>query len=226
VARQRISIGPPDTQRAKELVLQRDDDLTKAAKGVTRTNPGPARAEPGPVQAAEAQEAQSATQPSRPLPDLAPTTRAVPAAGLALPRGLLQQAMARAAATGGQGVYGDASGSAQRMGPLQFDPQGADFTLWVQRFKDEVYRNWVMPQAAAFWGGEVSFDFTVERDGRMSALAQVGAGTGTTSLDRAAHNALEASRLLPLPHDYAPPTVTMRVTFEYRHEAPPQNARR
>ena len=105
------------------------------------------------------------------------------------------------------------------MGGLYFDPQGADFTLWINTFKNEVYRNWIVPQAALFgFRGHVDFEFTVERDGSMSALRML-KSSGTTSLDRAAQNALTSSRFLPLPDDYGPPRVTMQVTFFY-NEAP------
>jgi len=112
------------------------------------------------------------------------------------------------------------TGTGQNLAGLNFDPQGADFTLWVNRFKDEVYRNWIVPQAALFGAarGHVDFEFTVERDGTMSALRLV-KSSGTASLDRAAQNALSSSRLLPLPDDYGPPRVTMQVSFYY-NESP------
>jgi hypothetical protein len=52
-------------------------------------------------------------------------------------------------------------------GGLYFDPQGADFGLWIDAFKDEVYRNWAVPTAVASGGfrGQVDLEFTVERDG-------------------------------------------------------------
>jgi hypothetical protein len=44
--------------------------------------------------------------------------------------------------------------------------------------------------------------------------------SGTAAYDRAAHNALVSSRLLPLPADFAPPTCTMRVGFIYNLREP------
>jgi TonB family protein len=112
------------------------------------------------------------------------------------------------------------TGTGQNLAGLNFDPQGADFTLWVNRFKDEVYRNWNVPQAALFGAarGHVDFEFVVERDGTMSSLRLI-KSSGTPSLDKAAQYALEGSRLLPLPDDYGPPRVTMQVSFYY-NEAP------
>ena len=46
--------------------------------------------------------------------------------------------------------WGCPPGTGQNIGGLYFDPQGADFTLWINTFKNEVYRNWIVPQAAQF----------------------------------------------------------------------------
>jgi TonB family protein len=101
------------------------------------------------------------------------------------------------------------------LGGLYFDPLGADFTLWVKRFKNEVYKNWVVPkEALEGFKGHVEFEFTVERDGTMASLHMLRA-SGTPATDRAAQNALVGSRFLPLPSDYGPPRITMRVTLYY-----------
>jgi protein TonB len=227
----RISVGPPSDVRQKgPMILRRDDDLTKAPKGEMKpalaAPPAPTPT-PAPVEAAE-KAAGVAEKPGR--------------QGLRLPPGLLGQQP-----RGDEGVRplpgpigpsidgavegltrraqresraGIPTGTGQNVGGLYFDPQGADFTLWINRFKDEVYRNWIVPQAALFGAarGHVDFEFTVERDGSMSALRLV-KSAGTASLDRAAQNALSSSRLLALPDDYGPPRVTMTVSFFY-NEAP------
>jgi protein TonB len=101
------------------------------------------------------------------------------------------------------------------MGPLFFDPEGADFTSWINHFKNEVYRNWIVPEAALFgFRGHVDFEFSVQRDGRLVGLKLL-QSSGTPALDRAAQNALLGARLLPLPEDFAPAMVTMQVTFFY-----------
>ena len=112
-------------------------------------------------------------------------------------------------------------GTEQDLGGLHFDPQGADFTLWIIAFKREVYRNWVVPQAAQFGTvrGHVDFEFTVERNGSMSALRML-KSSDTASLDEAARNALSVGKFAALPNDYKPPRVTMRVTFFYNE--PPE----
>jgi TonB family protein len=119
-------------------------------------------------------------------------------------------------ASGGQGGGGTLDrATGQQMGGLFFDPQGADFTAWVNHLRNEVYRNWIVPQAVLMgFSGEVDIEFTVSRNGTLHDL-HILSSTGTASLDHAAANALLGSRLLPLPADYAPPEVTIKATFIY-----------
>jgi protein TonB len=231
----RISVGPPSDLRAKgPMILRREDDLTKVPKGQPSPAPpaAPAPAAVAPTPAPPAEVAQKGGGgPEVPGRE-----------GLRLPPGLLGQTprgdegrRARPGAIGPQiagavdGVtrrmerdaqLGLPTGTGQAMGPLYFDAQGADFTLWVNTFKNEVYRNWIVPQAAQFGSsrGHVDFVFTVERDGSISAL-RMEKSSGTSSLDKAAQFALTSSRFLPLPDEYGPPRVTMQVTFFY-NEAP------
>jgi len=108
------------------------------------------------------------------------------------------------------------------MGPLFFDPEGADFTAWMNHFKNEVYRNWIVPQPALLgFRGHVDIEFVIERDGRISSL-KILKPTGTPALDRAAQNALLGSRLLPLPADFRPARITMQGGFYYI-EGPPRS---
>lgn len=229
----RISVGAPvDVRQKGPLILRRDDDLTKVAKGRPDATPGAVPAPtppPAPPRAAQA-EAEPAPGPGA-------------AGGLRLPPGLGDLPTGRegaGSAPGGagepQGTRGSSissalkdldrrlqqagalglpSGTGQQMGPLFFDPEGADFTLWLNQFKNEVYRNWIVPQTALLgFHGSVDIEFVVERDGRMSNL-RVLKSSGTVSLDRAAENALRGSRWLPLPADYRPQRIPMRVTFFY-----------
>jgi protein TonB len=234
-AKDRISVGPPSDLRSKgPMILRRDDDLTKVPKG-QMAPPSPAAPTPPPPTATPAPEAQVAQKgggtPERPGRQ-----------GLRIPPGLLGGQTTRGdegsrAQPGplGPSIEGamdsvvrrmqkDAqlglpTGTGQNQAGLYFDPQGADFTLWINTFKNEVYRNWIVPNTALLgFRGHVDFEFTVEKDGSMSALRLL-KSSGTSSLDRAAQNALTGSRWLPLPEDYGPPRVTMQVTFFY-NEAP------
>lgn len=231
----RISVGPPSDLRSKgPMILRREDDLTKVPKG-QMTPPATAAPTPPPAVATPAPQAQVA-QKGGGAPEIPGRE------GLRLPPGLVGGQMTRgeegrraSPGTLGPAIEGamdsvvrrmqkDAqlglpTGTGQNQAGLYFDPQGADFTLWINTFKNEVYRNWIVPQAALFnFRGHVRFEFTVERDGSMSALRMLWS-SGTVSLDRAAQNALSGSRWLPLPDDYGPPRVTMQVTFFY-NEAP------
>jgi len=196
----RISVGPPSTERAKVLELRREDDLTQAPKGKPDAVPS-AVAPPAPEITAvspppEAREGQGVRR-SDSRPSLAESLRN------------LEQRL------GDVGPRGIESGTGQQMGPLFFDPQGADFTSWINHFKNEVYRNWIVPQAALLgFRGHVDLEFSVERDGTLANLRML-KSSGTPALDRAAANALLGSRLLPLPRDFGPPRVTMQVTFFY-----------
>jgi TonB family protein len=217
----RISIGPPSSERAKgPLLLRKEDDLTKVPKGQPSVAP--------PVSPSEAQAARAGGAPE--------TTGTE---GLRLPPGLIGSQQAANGSKGRPGPPGPSiasslqnldrhlqeagqlglpTGTGQQMGPLFFDPQGADFTLWIQRFKEEVYHNWIAPQPALLgMRGHVDFEMTVERDGSISDL-KVLKSAGNQALDRAARNALLGSRLLPLPADYRPPRVTMQVTFFYNEQ--------
>lgn len=213
----RVSVGAPSALRSKgPLFLKRDEDLTATiARGVRKPGdtlePTPA---PGvPFEPADgdgmAMVRPRSSFPPTPVPYVVPPPPTGPrSAGLGE---TLRDLDRRLGATGSLGLE---SGSGQQMGPLFFDPQGADFTQWYNHFRIDVYRNWIPPYAVFMYGGEVEFEFTVERDGRVSRLQMV-RSTGNAALDRAAQNALIASRFLPLPADFGPPSVLMRVYFIY-----------
>ena len=238
-AKDRISVGPPSPLQAKgPMILRKDDDLTKAAKGrpdagreaqapVAMPTPPPPPSRENAAAAAGGNQERTGREGLRLPPGPLGSTPAGDEGqrrGLAgpTPRGTaLDRSVASAVDQVARRLQSDArlgipTGTGKDVAGLHFDPQGADFTLWVQHFKDEVYRNWIVPQAA-LWGaahGHVDFEFTVERNGTVSAL-RILKSSGTPSLDRAAQNALTSSRYLPLPDDYGPPRVTMQVTFVY-----------
>ncbi len=216
----RISIGPPvDVRQKGPLVLRKEDDLTAVPKGQPDAVPTPA-----PAPAAQAREAGGAPE--------------VPgSSGLRLPPGLLEglqrgndgskgrpgppgPSIASSLKSLDQRLARDArlglpTGTGQNLAGLFFDPQGADFTSWVNHFKNEVYRNWIMPPSVLMgFRGHVDIVFVVERNGTISDL-RIEKSSGTPALDKAAQNALEGSRFLPLPSDFGPPRVTMQVGFYY-----------
>ncbi len=224
----RISVGAPSDRRAERLILRREDDLTQVPKG---TREGDGADKPQVAQAERQPAPQAAAQPT-PFQVDGPESRR--AGGLRLPLppgdgkvpvGPPRDASARPLSSAVQeslerrmraaGPAGLATGTGRQMGPLFFDDQGADFTAWFNHFKNEVYRNWIVPQAAMMgFLGHVDITFTLDRAGKITDLRIV-KSSGTPSLDRAAQNALLGSQLLALPADYAPPSVTMAVTFYY-----------
>ena len=231
-AKDRISIGPPITLQQKgPLILRKDDDLTKVPKGrpdavPSPTTPAPPAATPEPTRAADA-----GSLPKAPGSE---GFRLPPGIGRELPRGTEGSKGQKAAPTEPSiasslrdldrrlqtsGPLGLPLGTGQQVGPLFFDPAGADFTPWINHFKNEVYRNWIMPQPALMgMRGHVDIEFTVERDGSLS-LCRILTSSTILALDKAAQKALESSNFLPLPDDFGPPRVTMRASFFY-NEAP------
>jgi protein TonB len=225
-AKDRVSIGPPSDERAKVLELRREDDLTKTPKGLPDAVPSAALSAPPKAVTIDGARPAAPERPGTEGPLLPPATGPGPLArgedGSRLRPGdtdrgptianTLRDLEQRWQQTGPRGLP---AGTGQQMGPLYFDPEGADFTVWVNHFKNEVYRNWIVPQAAMLgFGGHVDIVFTVHRDGRLTDLKML-KSSGTASLDKAAMNSLLGSRLLALPSDYGPRSVTMQVTFFY-----------
>jgi protein TonB len=221
-ARDRISIGGPTAPRAAgPLVLRREDDLTATPRGTPRGD-GSERAvpaaPPSPAAASTPMVADGVLSGGRlrlpPGIGREPSGETAPA-GPPRPSSLAESLRNLERSIARSGPQGTTTGTGQQMGPLFFDPEGADFTAWVNHFKNEVYRNWIMPQAVVLGvRGHVDLEFTVERDGRVSEVRLV-KSAGNPALDRAAANALVASRLWPLPADYAPPRLTIQVSFFY-----------
>lgn len=223
----RISIGGPSPFQEKgPLILERDKEAVRMRKGtadgaLTPAPPAtPAPATPTPAPTARAPlVADGAEGPSKGGLRLPPGLGRLPSGDdsrAAGPRAPISESLRdldrRLQASG---TFGSATGTSQDLGGLRFDPQGADFSLWIERFRTEVYRNWIIPQPAMMgFKGRVEIEFTVERDGRVSGL-RVLSPSGTGAFDRAAQNALLGSRFAPLPSDYRPASVTMVAAFFY-----------
>lgn len=214
----KISIGEASDKRLQEIQLERDRDIGR--RGATT-----------PQQAAQPQEAAPESERQAGAGRGADAERS----GMELPNGG-RMTMPRAddprAAGPSGGLLSATTRSVERalrerrdmtqmevpgfqMGPLFFDPEGADFTRWINHFKSEVYRNWIIPEPARLGvRGQAALEFTVDRNGRVSRIALL-SSSGMSALDRAASNALQGSDLMALPDDYPESSVTMRVTFVY-----------
>jgi TonB family protein len=222
-ARDRISLGDATSARAEgPIPLRREDDLTVTPRGTLRGD-GSERAQPTPLVPSPATllaDGGGAGGRLRLPPGIG---RAVPppVAGPVGPTGspgpsslsrTLRDLDRRLAEAGPRGAV---TGTGQQVGPLFFDPEGADFTAWADRFKNEIYRNWLLPHAVLLGiRGHVDLEFTVERDGSVTGLRLL-KSVGNPALDKAAANAILAGRFLPLPADFAPPRVTIQVSFFY-----------
>lgn len=218
----RMSTGLPSERAKGPLMMRREDDLTQVPKG--RPNAVPSAAPAPPVEVARNGRA------GVPSPGPAPGGLTLPPGLGSLPPGKegpppgpegsdqtiassLQRLEQRLGEGGPVGI--ETGAGARQMGGLRFDPEGADFTAWLNQWKGEIYRNWIVPQALALGvRGHVDIEFTVERDGSLSSLRLL-KSSGTVSYDRAAEGALRGSRWLPLPSDFRPPRVTIQVTFYY-----------
>ena len=232
-AKDRISIGPPIPMQQKgPLILHPDDDFTKAPKGRPDAVPSPAAPRP-PMATPEPARAADTGNPQPKAPGLE---------GLRLPPGLGRDLQRGAEGSNEQknptgpsiasslrnfdhklqtGEIGLPTGTGQQqIHGLQFDPMGADFSAWVTQFSRETYRNWNLPPAAEWVRGHVDIEFTVERDGSVS-MCRILNSSGYPALDKAAKNALESSNFLPLPSDYGPKSVTIKVSFFYNYNEAP-----
>jgi hypothetical protein len=117
-------------------------------------------------------------------------------------------------------TLGVPSGTGQWIRGLQYDPMGADFTEWINHFKNEFYRNAVWPPSAGLLAARYTeIQLVVERDGSLS-LNQLLTSCGNSALDKASRNAFSSSRLMALPADYGPKTFPIRVRVVFSEEAP------
>lgn len=221
--RDRVSIGGPTALRSRDpLVLERDRDITKEVpKGTPDARPEgrgpgsgatPREAIPEPPAPGSGPEVSGLPLPAaptgreRPGPERAPGDRTIVGALRRLEERLEK---------GDGGTVGVPTGTGQRFGSFHYDPQGADFTAWINQFKNEVYRNWIVPQSALLGArGHVDVAFVVRRDGTVESLV-IAKSSGVAALDRAAANAIRSSRLPPLPADYRPDRFPIEVTFFY-----------
>ncbi|HVR71421.1 MAG TPA: energy transducer TonB [Vicinamibacteria bacterium] len=214
-ARDRISVGPPSDVRQREpLLLERDRDLSSSPAAPGR--PG-TPAPPSPSAAPEAAlEARGGDPGAAASPSPSDRGQAPPVGPPRGERSITSSLRNLEQRLGEMGAGGLGAATGQQMGPLFFDREGADFTAWVNHFKGEIYRNWIVPQSALMGAarGHVDLEFTVERDGTLAEVRLL-KSSGTPALDRAAANALVGARYLSLPADYRPSRVTMQVSFFY-----------
>ena len=110
------------------------------------------------------------------------------------------------------GTLGAQAEEGSYIGPLSFDPHGADFTAWVDDFKAQLYENWPPKEPAGF-PGHVVMEFTVSRDGSVQRVRVFKKVAGGKAVQKAAEAALRSSTFQPLPVDYKRKNIIMRLEF-------------
>lgn len=106
-------------------------------------------------------------------------------------------------------------GNAEQSADIQFDSKGADFGPWLRRFKAQIERNWLVPQAAMSLKGRVVIQFVVLRNGTIIDLRVV-QPSSIDAFTTSAANALKLSNpTAQLPPDYPDERVLFTVTFHY-----------
>jgi outer membrane biosynthesis protein TonB len=107
-------------------------------------------------------------------------------------------------------------GETEQSADIQFDAKGADFGPWLRRFKNQVERNWMLPNAAlGTRERSVVIQFSVLSNGTIIDLRVV-QPADLEPLTTAALNALILSNpTAALPQDYPSDRVLITVTFRY-----------
>ncbi len=109
----------------------------------------------------------------------------------------------------------DRGGQTEQDAQISFDSKGVDFGWWLRRFVAQVKGNWYIPQAAMVLKGRVVITLNIHRNGAITDV-QIVQGSGHSSLDDAAANALRRSNpTVALPPEYPEDQVLFTVTFLY-----------
>jgi len=97
------------------------------------------------------------------------------------------------------------------------DTQGIDFGPYLQRVMKTIKSKWYseIPPAEETKTGEVTIEFAITTDGKLTNMHQV-AGSGNPGLDRAAWRGISESSPFPrLPSDFTRPYLVLRFHFIY-----------
>ena len=155
------------------------------------------------------------------LPDMPAATPALKIGRSATTSGPLGEALKNLQRYTQNQSFGNAQGSGDAQGMIQFDSKGADFGPWLRRFIAQVKSNWFVPSATMLMKGHVVITFNVHRNGAITDI-EIKAPSGVDGFDRAAVNALLSSNpTQALPPDYPSDSAFFTVTFLYNEEPPP-----
>jgi hypothetical protein len=155
--------------------------------------------------------------PPDPLPDVAARLTPEAASRPAPPAPVLGQAFRNLQRYLADGTFDNQTGGGtEQSADIQFDAKGADFGPWLRRFKNQVERNWMLPNAAlGTRERSVVIQFSVLTNGTIIDLRVV-QPADLEPLTTAAVNALTLSNpTAALPADYPSDRVLITVTFRY-----------
>jgi TonB family protein len=217
---------PPDPKNALPFARGNSPEKIEAEVAPEKKGSAPDSATAGqPNQQDRMSENQVATNdPSRSMLRLPDSPAAIPALKLgkaATGGGPLGDALRNLQRYTQNQSFGNAQGSGDAQGLIQFDSKGADFGPWLRRFVAQVKSNWFIPSAAMMMKGHVVITFNVHRNGAITDI-EVKGPSGVDAFDRAAVNALLTSNpTQALPPDYPTESAFFTVTFLYNEEPPP-----
>ena len=170
------------------------------AAGAEAPVPAPAAAPPAPV-------VETATRTAAEAPVILPPAAAAGNLGASL------RNLHRYLET--QNFDNQRGGQTDQSADIQFDAKGADFGPWLRRFRNQVMRNWLIPEAAMWQRGRVVLQFNVLRNGTIIDLRIVDPSP-IEAFNLAAFNALKMSNpTTMLPADYPSDRAFFTVTFHY-----------
>jgi TonB family protein len=215
---------PPDPQNALPFARGNSPDKTEAEVAPEKRGSAPESATAGRLDREHPSENQmAANDTSRSMLSLPDSPAATPAFKIGKTpssSGPLGEAIRNLQRYTQNQSFGNAQGSGDAQGLIQFDSKGADFGPWLRRFVAQVKSNWFIPSAAMMLKGHVVITFNVHRNGALTDI-EVKAPSGIDAFDRAAVNALLSSNpTQPLPPEYPSDSAFFTVTFLYNEEPP------
>ncbi len=138
-----------------------------------------------------------------PQPVTGPAPREAPPLPARVPGGILGSALRDIGRYDQEPNLDNPAGGAVEQGPsIQFDSKGVDFGPWLRRFRAQVYRNWMIPEAALVMHGHVVIQMVILRNGTI-VNPRIVQSSGIAAFDTAAMTALKlSSPTMRLPDTY------------------------
>jgi TonB family protein len=214
-----VSIEPPIDRRA---IPKRPAPLSDLDRRLAAPQPIPKPQNEEPFSKGNTPEPLTAAQPEPPraapaLPVTGPSPNEAPLTPPHVPGGILGNALRDVQRYAQNQSYDNPEGGGADQGSdIQFDSKGVDFGAWLRRFKAQVTRNWLIPQAAMVMHGHVAIQMSILRNGAI-VNPHIVQGSGIEAFDSAALSALKLSNpTMKLPEAYPGEALDpFTVTFFY-----------